>query len=413
MRKRRFMAGLTAAVLILFSAAGNVYADEGDTTELEQQKAEAQAEAESLQSQLNTLLEKMTELENALIDKGEEIQQAQTDLAAAEEKRQKQYEDMKLRIKYMYENGNATLIEMILESGDFTQILSRAEYAQKINEYDRNMLEEYARTVQEISDLQAALEQDMTTLEETETSYEEQQSQLTTLIEEKSSEVENLDVQIQEAARLAAEKEAEREAQAAAAAPETSSQDHSDNSSSGSSQTSSTADSSPGTDSGSASSGSGSSSGSSSSGSGSGSSGSSSTGSSGSTSSGSGSSSGSSSSSGGSASYNASAASIIVNAAWSQVGVAEYIYGSQNPGVSFDCSGLTQWCYAQAGISIPRTSSEQLAAGTIVTDPQPGDICWTQGHVAIYIGNGQMIEAQKPGTLVCVSSVRVTYYVRY
>ncbi len=376
MRKRSFTAGLTAAVMILFSAAGNVYADEGDTTELEQQKAEAQAEADSLQSQLNTLLEKMTELENALIDKGEEIQQAQTNLAAAEKKRQKQYEDMKLRIKYMYENGNATLIEMILESGDFTQILSRAEYAQKINEYDRNMLEEYARTVQEISDLQAALEQDMTTLEETETSYEEQQSQLTTLIEEKSSEVENLDVQIQEAARLAAEKEAEREAQAAAAARETSSQDHSDNSSSGSSQTSSTADSSPGTDSGSASSG-------------------------------------SSSSSGGSASYNASAASIIVNAAWSQVGVAEYIYGSQNPGVSFDCSGLTQWCYAQAGISIPRTSSEQLAAGTIVTDPQPGDICWTQGHVAIYIGNGQMIEAQKPGTLVCVSSVRATYYVRY
>ncbi|HJA66610.1 MAG TPA: C40 family peptidase [Candidatus Mediterraneibacter cottocaccae] len=356
--------------MILFSAAGNVYADEGDTAELEQQKAEAQAEADGLQSQLNTLLEKMTELENALIDKGEEIQQAQTNLAAAEEKRQKQYEDMKLRIKYMYENGNATLIEMILESGDFTQILSRAEYAQKINEYDRNMLEEYARTVQEISDLQAALEQDMTTLEETETSYEEQQSQLTTLIEEKSSEVENLDVQIQEAARLAAEKEAEREAQAAAAARETSSQEHSDNSSSGSSQTSSTADSSPGTDSGSV-------------------------------------------SSGGSASYNASAASIIVNAAWSQVGVAEYIYGSQNPGVSFDCSGLTQWCYAQAGISLPRTSSEQLAAGTIVTDPQPGDICWTQGHVAIYIGNGQMIEAQKPGTLVCVSSVRATYYVRY
>lgn len=376
MRKRRFTAGLTAAVMILFSAAGNVYADEGDTAELEQQKAEAQAEADSLQSQLNTLLEKMTELENALIDKGEEIQQAQTNLAAAEKKRQKQYEDMKLRIKYMYENGNATLIEMILESGDFTQILSRAEYAQKINEYDRNMLEEYARTVQEISDLQAALEQDMTTLEETETSYEEQQSQLTTLIEEKSSEVENLDVQIQEAARLAAEKEAEREAQAAAASRETSSQEHSDNSSSGSSQTSSTADSSPGTDSGSVSSG-------------------------------------SSSSSGGSASYNASAASIIVNAAWSQVGVAEYIYGSQNPGVSFDCSGLTQWCYAQAGISIPRTSSEQLAAGTIVTDPQPGDICWTQGHVAIYIGNGQMIEAQKPGTLVCVSSVRATYYVWY
>ena len=390
MKKKRFAAGLAAAVMLLYSAVGNVYADEGDTTELEQQKAEAQAEADDLQSQLNSLLEKMTELESALIEKGEEIQQAQTDLAAAEEKRQQQYEDMKLRIKYMYENGNTTLIEMILESGDFTEILSRAEYAQKINEYDRNMLEEYARTVQEISDLQTTLEQDMTTLEETEASYEEQQTELTTLIEEKSSEVEDLDAQIQKAARLAAEKaaqaaEEEEDAQEQASADSSSSDSSSGNSSSD--DDSSGGSSSAGDSSGDSSSGSSSS---------------------GDSSSGSGSSSGESS-----ADYDQSAAEIIVNAAWSQVGVAEYIYGTQNPGISFDCSGLTQWCYAQAGISIPRTSSEQLAAGTIVSDPQPGDICWTQGHVAIYIGNGQMIEAKKPGTLVCVSSVRATYYVRY
>ena len=384
MRKKRFTAGVAAAALFFFSAVGNVYADEGDTAELEQQKQEAQAEADDLQNQLNTLLEKMTELENALIEKGEEIQQAQTDLAAAEEKRQQQYEDMKLRIKYMYENGNTTLIEMVLESGDFTEILSRAEYAQKINEYDRNMLEEYAKTVQEISDLQTALEQDMTDLEETEASFEEQQTELTALIEEKSSEVEDLDAQIQEAARLAAEKAAQEAAE---------DQDTQNEAAGGSSSSdSSSADRSSGGDS----------------------SGNSSSGSSSSGTSSEDSSSGPGSSSGGSsADYDQSAAEIIVNAAWSQVGVAEYIYGTQNPGVSFDCSGLTRWCYAQAGISIPRTSSEQLAAGTIVSDPQPGDICWTQGHVAIYIGNGQMIEAKKPGTMVCVSSVRATYYVRY
>ena len=51
--------------------------------------------------------------------------------------------------------------------------------------------------------------------------------------------------------------------------------------------------------------------------------------------------------------------------------------------------------------------------GTIVSNPQPGDICWTSGHVAIYIGGGQMIEAQQTGVPVKVSSVRVTYYVRY
>ena len=90
-----------------------------------------------------------------------------------------------------------------------------------------------------------------------------------------------------------------------------------------------------------------------------------------------------------------------------------YVYGGSNPNTSFDCSGLVQWCYAQAGISIPRQSTSIKNSGTIVSDPRPGDICWTPGHVAIYIGNGQMIEAQQDGVPICVSKVRATYYIRY
>ena len=102
----------------------------------------------------------------------------------------------------------------------------------------------------------------------------------------------------------------------------------------------------------------------------------------------------------------------IVNAAYSQIGVP-YVYGGTTPGVGLDCSGLVQYCYSQAGISIPRTSQEILDNGTIVDNPEPGDICWTPGHVAIYIGNGKMIEAQQDGVPVKESQVRVEHYVRY
>ena len=102
----------------------------------------------------------------------------------------------------------------------------------------------------------------------------------------------------------------------------------------------------------------------------------------------------------------------IVNAAYSQIGVP-YVYGGTTPGVGLDCSGLVQYCYSQAGISIPRTSQEILDNGTIVDNPEPGDICWSPGHVAVYIGNGKMIEAPQENENVKISTVRVTHYVRY
>lgn len=104
----------------------------------------------------------------------------------------------------------------------------------------------------------------------------------------------------------------------------------------------------------------------------------------------------------------------IVNAAYSQLGV-NYVWGGTTPNVGLDCSGLTQYCYSQAGISIPRTSQEQSEKGKVVTNPEPGDICVSNnaGHVAIYIGNGQMIEAPDVGQQVKVSAVRAEKFVRF
>ena len=84
-----------------------------------------------------------------------------------------------------------------------------------------------------------------------------------------------------------------------------------------------------------------------------------------------------------------------------------YRYGGASRG-GFDCSGFTQYVYRQAGKSIPRTASAQAAAVTRVSSPRPGDLMfwgYPAYHAGIYLGNGQMIAASRPGTVVHVQSV--------
>ncbi|WP_274608307.1 C40 family peptidase [Bifidobacterium saguinibicoloris] len=80
-----------------------------------------------------------------------------------------------------------------------------------------------------------------------------------------------------------------------------------------------------------------------------------------------------------------------------------YVYGGTTT-AGFDCSGFTQYVFAQFGISLPRTDAQQRAwaqaNGTLVSNPQPGDLMWKPGHVGIYAGNGMMVHATKPGDTV-------------
>ena len=97
--------------------------------------------------------------------------------------------------------------------------------------------------------------------------------------------------------------------------------------------------------------------------------------------------------------------SAVVEIAMRYVGTP-YVRGGASP-AGFDCSGLTQYVFAQVGISLPRTSGEQRHAGTVVSraDARPGDIIWTRGHVGIYAGNGMQIDAPRPGRSVALRGI--------
>jgi peptidoglycan DL-endopeptidase CwlO len=102
-------------------------------------------------------------------------------------------------------------------------------------------------------------------------------------------------------------------------------------------------------------------------------------------------------------------ASGAVAAAMSQLGVG-YRYATAIPGVAFDCSGLTAWAWGQAGVALPHQSRQQFASLPHVGqgDAQPGDLLFFYnpiGHVAMYIGNGQMVHATHPGDVVRVAGV--------
>lgn len=379
MKKRLAQALITSVVVSSLVITPLMAAPSVD--DLKEDKKAAENEVGSLQSQLKEMIGKINQLEEDLIAKGEEITQAEADLAEAEETEKQQYEDMKLRIKFMYEEGDTSMMETLVSSESFSELVSKAEYVQNVHTYDRDKLEEYADTKQQIADMKSTLETEKEKMESLQTEYEAQEEELNTTITEKQEEISNLDEQIEEAIE-AAEREAEEkrkaeEAAAAAAAAANNSQNNGGSSNNGSN-------------------------GGSGNGSNNGNSGNSGNGS------------GNGGYGGGGALANAdgSKGSIIVSAARSQLGVP-YVWGGTTPGVGLDCSGLTQYCYRMAGISIPRTSSAQLSAGTKVSNPQPGDICWTPGHVAIYIGGGRMIEAQQTGVPVCESKVRVTYYLRF
>ena len=215
MKLKKVHSAVIASALTASMVITPVFADPTQQ-ELEEQKANAQSELESFQTELDTLIQKANDLEIELINTGQEITQAEKDLEAAEEKKEEQYEAMKLRIKFMYESGTGSAtMEKVMGAGNISDVLTQAEYSEKVHEYDREQLQEYADTVTEIENLQAALKEEMADLQETEEEYRTQQEALQETIASKQDEISDLDEMIQEAARKAEEARKAAEAEAA------------------------------------------------------------------------------------------------------------------------------------------------------------------------------------------------------
>lgn len=341
--------------------------------DLKKEKAAKQNEVSSLQSQLTTLMGKVNTLESELIQTGEDITKAQSDLVVAQKKEKEQYAAMKKRIKYMYEAGNDSAFETLVTSDDFTDLLSKAEYVQNVHSYDRKQLQEYVETKQQISDLKDSLEKDQKELESKQVEYEKQGDNLNNLITSKSSEVANLDSEIQAAAEAAAREAAERAAREAAASNHnaastsnrnntTSNRNNTTSSSTATSNRNNTTSSSSASVATKPS---------------------------------------HSSSSTTTSGTNANGGS-IVSRAYSQLG-KPYVWSACGPN-SFDCSGFVSYCLTGSYTRLGTTLT--FMGWTRVSNPQPGDVVTTATHCGIYIGNGQMIHAPHTGDVVKVGPVQ-------
>ena len=117
---------------------------EGTLKELEGLKSDAAAYVKRLDADLSSLAAELTQLEGEISQKEEEIAQARVRLQEAKTVEAHQYDTMKLRIKYMYENGETSFMDSIVRSQSISELLNRAEYVSQIAEYDRRMLREYA-----------------------------------------------------------------------------------------------------------------------------------------------------------------------------------------------------------------------------------------------------------------------------
>ena len=342
----RATAGLVLGATVLTGLPAIALAD--TPAELQAKLDQANSHLSGLYDEASRVSEEVNKTQEDLDATNAEIEQKTADLAQAQDV-------LSRRVASNYKTGGVSLVSILFDSTSFEDMVNRITYASKVSDSD-------AKIIQQVKDIQSELDQKRAEQQQLLDDLKAQQTELDGKVAEAQSYVNSLDQQVQDAleaeraaaaaAAEAAQRDAERNAENNGGnyVPNTGNQNANNNSNNN-------------TNNGGSNSGSGSASG----------------------------------------SLSASQRNAIVSAAWSKVGCS-YVYGATGPN-AYDCSGFVQYCYAQAGISLPRTSYDQGACGTTTSNPQAGDIvCWG-GHVGIYIGGGMMIDAGNPSVGVSYRSV--------
>lgn len=364
--------------MIVFRMVGNVAADQisdlkKKTEEDKKKLEEIDEQLGDLESEQQGLQDEMSELEAQIIDmmtsisiledeitvKQEEIAQAESDLEVAIQDEQNQYEAMKLRIQFMYEHGDSSYLDILMNATSMQDVLNKADYIEQLYVYDRNLLTQYQETRAMVEELKEALEIEHSELEAIMAGYEEEKlgmeetmSELEAVSAEYDSQITKAKQQAlvykqqikQQNAKIAkleeeARKKAEEEARKKAEASKTNNTTVKANGTAAVDKQSILA-----------------------------------------------------------ANGSAQGKDIAIYAC-GFVG-NPYVLGGTSLTSGADCSGFTQAVYKAFGYNIPRTSYQQRSVGKAVSyaEAQPGDLICYAGHVAMYIGNGRIVHASSAKT---------------
>ena len=167
--------------------------------DLKDSKGDIESKVTELNQQLMDISARITDLENQLTAKSEDIQETKDELAGAKEREAQQYADMKVRIQFMYENGQTSYLEALLSSRNISEFLNSADYIAQIQSYDRQKLTEYQDTVESIVNLEAQLEQEYTDLEALKSTVESNKATVAAMMRQKESELADISGDIEDA----------------------------------------------------------------------------------------------------------------------------------------------------------------------------------------------------------------------